>query len=325
MEITFKIPRRDAKSNGKPEVQSYTIEAEPTTSVFEALARIREEQDGSLAFRGNCFRGFCGDCVMRANGRLTLMCLTPISRVVKDGEITVVPAPYAPVTKDLMVDSQTFLWDKYKSVNPWLQADGGVPEPVTEEGMAAVRKAMRCTMCGLCDYGCTVIDVDTHFLGPAALTKAWRFVVDPRDTATVQRLKDAGEPRGMWDCVHCWEASEHCPYGIDPTHRIMEMRDFAVARGAKSGSKNPQVARHYDGMANSVRESGWLDERRLGLETVGVLGSLKYAGTAVKLLRRGKMTIKPHEKRPGADQIRAIMERAEQDMAVKGKPREEKA
>ena len=113
---------------------------------------------------------------------------------------------------------------------------------VTEEALEPVRLAMRCTMCGLCDEGCTVIDVDKDFLGPAALTKLYRTVKDPRDTQTKERFVDAGGRRGLWDCVHCWEASEHCPWGINPTHLIMEMRDQSIALGVKSGQDNKIVA-----------------------------------------------------------------------------------
>ena len=38
------------------------------------------------------------------------------------------------------VDNQTFLWDKYRSIQPWIRTNGGVPAPVTEHAMAEVRK-----------------------------------------------------------------------------------------------------------------------------------------------------------------------------------------
>jgi len=324
MDLTLKVKRQDGYSTHK-------VDVEPTTSVFEALVQAREDHDGSLAFRGNCFTGFCGDCVMRANGRLTLMCMLKVERVAKDNEITVDPAPYAKVTRDVLLDTKTFLWDKYKSLHPWMQNGSDhvaqAPSPangggeVTEEAMADVRRLMRCTMCGLCDYGCTVIDVDTNFLGPAALMKSYRFIADPRDTANKERLAEAGDIRGMWDCVHCWEASEHCPYGIDPTHRIMEMRDMAAREGVKSGPNNPQAARHYDSFEASVKESGWLDERKLAMDTEGLFGSLKFAGTALKMLKRGKLTLKRHKPRPGADQIGQIIDKVEEDAKANKLPR----
>lgn len=317
MEITLKVRRQDPESGGQPSQQTYTVDVPPASTVFDLLAQAREEQDGSLAFRGNCSRGFCGDCVMRANGRLTLMCLLRVDRIARDGEITVEPAPYAKPVRDLQIDNQEFLWDKYRSVQPWIRKNGAPAAALTEGAMAEVRKAMRCTMCGLCDFGCTVIDVDTSFLGPAALTKAYRFLVDPRDTATKERLQEMGEPRGMWDCVHCWEASEHCPYGIDPTHRIMDMRDLAMREGVKSGRQNPQVGRHLDSFEKSVSQSGWLDERQLAMDSEGLVGSLKYSGMALKMLRRGKLTLKPHAKRPGAKEIGLIFQRVKENTARK--------
>jgi len=80
-----------------------------------------------------------------------------------------------------------------------------------------------------------VIPFDNTFLGPAALTKAYRFAFDPRDGARARRLRAVGEPRGMWDCVHCYEADEHCPRGIDPTQRIIDLREMAVGLGPAKG------------------------------------------------------------------------------------------
>ena len=317
MEITLKVRRQDPQSGGESSQQSYQLDVPPNSTVFDALAQAREEQDGSLAFRGTCSRGFCGDCVMRANGRLTLMCMLRVERIVRDGQITVEPAPYARAVRDVQIDNQAFLWDKYRSVQPWIRTNGAPPAAVSEAAMAEVRTAMRCTVCGLCDFGCTVIDVDTSFLGPAALTKAYRFLVDPRDTATKERLREMGEPRGMWDCVHCWEASEHCPYGIDPTHRIMDMRDLAYREGVRSGTQNPQVARHTNSFEKSVSTSGWLNERQLALDSEGVVGSLKYMGTALRMLRRGKLTVMPHKKRPGATEIGLIFQRVKNDVTHK--------
>src|SRR5712692_5582083 len=161
MEITLKVRRQDPQSGVEPAQQTYQVDVPPNSTVFDALAQVREDQDGSLAFRGSCSRGFCGDCVMRANGRLTLMCLLRVDRIVRDGAIAVEPAPYAKPVRDVQIDNQQFLWDKYRSVQPWLRTNGAAPQDVTEEAMAEVRKTMRCTMCGLCDFGCTVIDVDT--------------------------------------------------------------------------------------------------------------------------------------------------------------------
>ena len=171
---------------------------------------------------------------------------------------------------------------------------------------------MSCYYCGLCDEGCTALPVDFDFLGPAALTKAARFVFDPRAEDTRARLRILEGPKGIWDCVHCWEASEHCPRGIAPTHRIVAMRDLAF----KLGITNEKVARHHKSFAASVKESGWVDEGRLAIESEGLTnipGLMKLLPTAVRAARRGKAPIPyVHPKRPGADRIKQIFEKGEQ-------------
>ena len=338
MEITIKIPRQDKNSAGKwntslekmvggtASEQSYTLDVDPGTSVLDALVKIREEQDGSLAFRGSCRTGMCGDCTLGSGRDHLVSCLTTVeSAANKEGEIPLTTMHNTEVNKDLLMDWNQFIWNKYKSVRPWLVSNGTGHKPVTEEALEPVRKAMRCTACGLCDDGCTVIDIDKTFLGPAALTKLYRFVKDPRDTDAKTRFLEASERGGLWDCVHCWEASEHCPWGINPSHLIMDMRDQSLGLGIKSGRGNKIVARHYDGFANSVRTSGWLDERALASKSYGLppygfspSGIISQAPIAIKALRRGKASLTPHPKRPGQKDIARIFEKEKQRQQNKG-------
>ena len=257
---------------------------------------------------------------MKANGASKVACLVSVESVLKDGAVTVAPLNNTKVVKDLLYDTDRFLWSKYKEVRPWIvphaNGDGAAP---SNEALDPVRRAMRCTMCGLCDEGCTVIDVDKEFLGPAALTKLYRTVMDPRDSESRERFVDAGGRRGLWDCVHCWEASEHCPWGIEPSHLIMDMRDQSVALGVKSGRDNTVAARHYDAFAKSVQQSGWLDERELAMKTYGLppygmslSGIIAQTPLAVKALLRGKTNLLPHVKRGGAEEVGKVFEKVEQ-------------
>ena len=58
-------------------------------------------------------------------------------------------------------------------------------------------------------------------------------MADPRDGKTKERLHKLSEDKGMWDCCHCFEATEHCPKGIDPTERIFALRNRAIKEGAR--------------------------------------------------------------------------------------------
>src|SRR5229473_1942893 len=228
MQVTFKVYRKEPGKSAKPAYSNHTVELDGDATVMDGLLKIRDEQDATLSFRTACMRGYCGECMIRANGKTCTSCTSKVSSFTqKSPEVTVDPIRHMPVLKDLVSDWQSFMWDKVDRIKPWLEpvepgADGESLLP--ESAMADIRKTMSCYYCGLCDEGCTVLPVDLAFIGPAALMKANRLIYDPRDTITRERFKLAEGPRGLWDCVHCFEASEHCPRGIMPTERIMALR-----------------------------------------------------------------------------------------------------
>jgi succinate dehydrogenase / fumarate reductase, iron-sulfur subunit len=316
MEVTFNVYRKDPGPGTKASRSEYKLELGNDATVLDGLLRIRDEIDGTLAFRASCMRGYCGDCTIRANGKSCFSCTTRVSSLTqKSPEVTVDPVRNMPVVKDLVSDWDTFLWNKIDRVRPWLEpsaAEANGESIVSDSVMADIRKAMSCYYCGLCDEGCTVLPVDFGFIGPAALTKAYRFVFDPRDTMTRERFKFVEDAKGLWDCVHCFEASEHCPRGIAPTERIMELRDKAF----QLGIQNPRAARHHYSFADSVKKSGVLDEGKLAVESEGltnIRGLFRLLPTAARALRRGKAPIPYiHHKSPGAPQVRRIIEKAEE-------------
>ncbi|TAJ99291.1 succinate dehydrogenase/fumarate reductase iron-sulfur subunit [bacterium] len=315
MQVTFKVYRKDPEKDGKPGRSNYTVELPEDATVLDGLLKIRDEADGTLAFRASCARGYCGECMMRVNNSARLACTAKVSAYTKKGpEISLDPLRNVPVIKDLVFDWDAFMWNKVKTVKPWLEPTGEASDGenlIPDAAMKDLRKVMSCYYCGMCDEGCTVLPVDFNFLGPAALTKAYRFVFDPRDKDSRERLKILEQPKGIWDCVHCFEADEHCPRAIEPTKRILAIRDLAF----KEGITNEKVARHHASFAASVKESGWLDEGRLALESEGltnIKGLMKLLPTAAKALVRGKAPIPYlHPKRPGADQIKKIFEKGE--------------
>ena len=312
MEVTLKVKRQPVEGAGA--VQDFALDVSEDATVMDALLKARDEQDGGLSFRADCMRGFCGACAYRVNGEGILACVTPVSKTAKNGEVIVEPIRETGVIKDLVYDLDTFLWDKVKAVKPAVTNGGGLPaeEKVMDQAVVQdLQEVMSCVMCGLCDEGCTVIAVDKTFLGPAALTRAYRAIKDPRDGETKQRLELLDKSHGVWDCTHCFEANGHCPKGINPTDRIFVMRDMLLRQGVK----NRPVARHHDSFASSVKASGWVDEGRVAVDSIGwtnIPGLLKFLPTAFKALRRGKAPLPYlHRKRAGAKRIRRIMEKVE--------------
>ena len=312
MQTRVRVRRYDPEGSERPHFQDYEVEVPEHFSVLDALVKIREEIDPSLALRCSCRAAICGSCAMRVNDRARLACNTRLTAVVDgDGALTVEPMGNQRVVKDLVVDLQLF-WGKVRAVEPYLQPDAEPEEEfiASNESMLNLLTPMGCIMCGACVSDCTALEVDENFLGPAALAKSYRFVADPRDDRRGQRLDTLNEYGGVWDCTRCYMCVEVCPKGVAPMDRIMELRDALM----ESGVTNTPGARHVQSFARSVARSGWLDETMLAVDSWGRLNVLKLLGElplGIRVLRRGKFP-KPapfHHRRPGHQNVRRIFER----------------
>src|SRR5262249_43089351 len=78
MEVTFKVYRKDPEKDGKPGRSNYTVEVAESATVLDALLKIRDEVDSTLAFRASCAKGYCGECMVRVNGSARLCCTAKV-------------------------------------------------------------------------------------------------------------------------------------------------------------------------------------------------------------------------------------------------------
>jgi succinate dehydrogenase / fumarate reductase iron-sulfur subunit len=169
-------------------------------------------------------------------------------------------------------------------------------------------------------------------VGPAALAKAYRFVGDPRDSQTKERLYDlAQDPHGIYDCTHCFSCIDACPKGVAPMDQIMRLRRLAGDQHDIDDVNNGH--RHELAFTKIIERKGTLDESLLLQESYaqgiggklmptsgaikGLVGSLP---TAIRGIRTGKMRslakLIPgvHPKLPGDAQkhVKQIYEHAEE-------------
>jgi succinate dehydrogenase / fumarate reductase, iron-sulfur subunit len=170
-----------------------------------------------------------------------------------------------PVIKDLIVDMDAVHWKKIQRVTPYLINQQPIPEReyiVPHENMVDVTQTMACIQCGACVSDCLSMEIDPGFIGPAALSKAYRFVGDPRDADHFERLKDLAEdPHGLYDCTHCFNCIDACPKGVAPMSQIMRLR-------RKAGSDEEIVDRnngnrHEEAFSTLVEDYGLLNEAEL--------------------------------------------------------------
>jgi succinate dehydrogenase / fumarate reductase, iron-sulfur subunit len=291
--------------------QTYSVDLPEHAVVLDALIAIREYQDESLAVRCACRSAICGSCAMWINGHAHLACKSKLTQFTKDGKTRVETPPSLPVIRDLIADMAPF-WEKHRKVTPWLE-NKPLPGPTQEyivpnAAMEELIQEVSCISCGACLMDCESFAVNENFLGPHALAKAYRYVGDPRDAQTRERLGELSGPGGIWDCTHCYECVTQCPKGVAPLEQILKLRKLAVDAGF---TDNPGT-RHADAFAHSVKHSGRLNELTLLPKSVGyfnVFEQLKTLPSAFNMIRAGKLPPIIHKKIPGVSRIKAIFDR----------------
>jgi succinate dehydrogenase / fumarate reductase, iron-sulfur subunit len=292
--------------------QTYEVDLPDHAVVLDALIEIREYQDESLAVRCACRSAICGSCAMWINGHAHLACKSRLTQFTQDGKTRVECPPSMPVIRDLVWDMDQF-WAKHRKVRPWLEAKQPVPGPLEEyrvpnESMDELIQEVSCISCGACLMDCESFAVNENFLGPQALAQAYRYAADPRDAVTRDRLGQYSESGGVWDCTHCYECVAQCPKGVAPLEQILKVRKMAVS----AGFTNNNGARHADAFAESVRDSGRLNELTLLPKSFGffnVIDQLRSLPAAINMARAGKLPPLVHKAIPGVQRIKTIFER----------------
>jgi succinate dehydrogenase / fumarate reductase iron-sulfur subunit len=199
--------------------------------------------------------------------------------------------------------------------------------------MVDVTQTMACIQCGACVSDCLAMEVDPLFIGPAALSKAYRFVGDPRDAEHTERLKDLAEdPHGIYDCTHCFNCIDACPKGVDPMNQIMRLRRIAGSDEHINDRNNGY--RHEHAFVENIRKNGLLHEADLLPDSYGgkfhpraVPELISSLPTAARGLLRGKMTPKtallhphkaPKEVKQIFDEVDGKEKRVELNLYVSG-------
>jgi succinate dehydrogenase iron-sulfur subunit len=199
--------------------------------VLDLLHRVKDEQDGTLTFRRSCAHGVCGSDAMLINGRNRLACKIRVDQL-GARRITVAALPGLPVVKDLVVDMEGF-FAKYRSVQPFLQADGAPPareRRQSPEDRARYDDTTKCILCAACTSSCPSFWGQPAYVGPAAIVNAHRFIFDTRDDHADERLEILADKDGVWRCRTIFNCTDACPRGIHITQAILEVSGAIVER-----------------------------------------------------------------------------------------------
>jgi succinate dehydrogenase / fumarate reductase, iron-sulfur subunit len=293
-EYTLRVRRYQPEGGEGPYWEEFKVELDPSLSVLDGLLQAKDRDDGSLSVRCSCRAAICGSCGMKINGQSGLGCKTQVGHAHEEanrrngGESPIVVEPMGnmPVIKDLITDMESTHWAKIRRVTPWLLPHGEPPEReyvVEPESMIDITQSMACIQCGACVSSCLSMEADPDFIGPAALAKAYRFVGDPRDAETKERLHDlAHDPHGIYDCTHCFSCIDACPKGVAPMDQIMRLRRKAAEAGIDDDPNNGH--NHVEAFVGIIEKKGTLDESLLLQESYapGIKGKLKPTKSAIK-------------------------------------------
>ena len=217
-------------------IVSYELELQNAT-LLEILNYIKTHIDSSLAFSSGCRSGVCGSCAVRVNGKEVLSC----TYKPQDNDL-IKPLRYAPLLRDLAVDMDSvYAFNKVAKAWAIPTKEENALHVGTKE--AAINELQSdCILCGSCYSACPVYSVNPSFIGPFALTRAWRYVSDVREN-DIKETIDAVQTKGIYDCTLCNECIPVCPQGIAPKQDIVMLKN----KSGVMGYMDPSFASSFGG------------------------------------------------------------------------------
>ena len=233
--LTLRIKRFHKEKDPPYWIETFHLGIRKGMNLLEALIKIQDEQDGTLAIRYSCRGAVCGSCAMKVNDKVVLACRTHVEDLLGK-TVLIEPLPYFPVIRDLIVDMSTF-FENYRRIEPYLQGKSVSSDSeyvMSEDERKEIDPYIQCILCGICFGVCPAFNRDSRFLGPAMLAKAYRFFADSRDKREEEILKKVNDQNGVWGCNTVFRCVKVCPKEVPPTHGIVKMRTEILKSGFTS-------------------------------------------------------------------------------------------
>jgi len=229
----FEVYRWNPDTGENPRVDIFHIDLDSCgPMVLDAVLKIKNEIDTTLAFRRSCREGVCGSCAMNVNGKNTLVCTKAIEDY--EGTIKIFPLPHMDVVKDLVADMTNF-FAQYASIKPWIETQ--TPAPADRERLQSKEERKKldglyeCVLCACCSTSCPSYWWNSDkYLGPAALLQASRWLEDSRDENAGERLDELEDPYKLYRCHTIMSCTDTCPKGLNPAKAIADIKKLMAIR-----------------------------------------------------------------------------------------------
>lgn len=206
----------------------YAVPARASQTVLDVVTYIQRRIDPTLSYRFSCRVGVCGSCAMSVNGVPRWTCRTHVRRVLRGNRLELAPLRNLPVIKDLVVDMTDFFekWVRARGVfKATARADADFAQVAPDSRERKLADAgIECIGCGVCYAACDLVAWNPHYLGPAALNRAWTLVNDVRDGARAERLAAVAGDSGCHACHSQGSCVQWCPKHLNPTAAIAGLK-----------------------------------------------------------------------------------------------------
>ena len=229
----FEVYRWNPDTGENPRIDIFHIDLDSCgPMVLDAVLKIKNEIDTTLAFRRSCREGVCGSCAMNVNGKNTLVCTKAIEDY--EGTIKIFPLPHMEVIKDLVADMTNF-FAQYASIKPWIKTQ--TPAPADRERLQSKEERKKldglyeCVLCACCSTSCPSYWWNSdEYLGPATLLQASRWLEDSRDENAGERLDELEDPYKLYRCHTIMSCTDTCPKGLNPAKAIADIKKMMAIR-----------------------------------------------------------------------------------------------
>ena len=202
--------------------KTYSIDKD-IDNLLEALIYIKEHKENSLGFKYSCKSGVCGSCAVVVNGKERLSCTTKV-----ENDDTIEPLRNLPIIKDLIVDNDN-IEQKLKQAKAFIQESSDTNK-ISQVDVDKIDIESNCILCNSCYSACPIYEVNSDFIGPFALTRAYRYIEDKKETNTKTKLNNI-QISGVWDCTLCGACDLVCPQNIPIKNNIMKLQNISVQKG----------------------------------------------------------------------------------------------
>jgi succinate dehydrogenase / fumarate reductase, iron-sulfur subunit len=244
--VSLKVYRANRLAGESAHYDRIDVPVQRWTTVLDALLYAKAYKDPSIGIRYSCRMATCGSCGMKINGIPRLACYTKVSEL-QGSEIIVEPLSNFPHLRDLVTDFSQF-FAHHRDMQPYIKGDhADIMENnkltefmQTPEDVDKFLQFSYCIKCGLCYSACPTVATDIKFPGPQALSQAYRYFIDNRDSGTDKRLNVVDDRHGIWRCHFAGSCSAVCPKGVDPALGIQLLRGHLLGF-SKSEKKVAQL------------------------------------------------------------------------------------